>query len=607
MSIMKIDRCFNIIIDDEKKFLKDLNSNKPFIDISDVNIWELGFNSLPYSDIEEPENFPNCCDYHLGIFNEITNWFETFPNCCDSHRKIIGKKWFIKENYNHVPLKVTRQVMFSSNFISLNINSKNWFSDITDYIDYNIESFGTPEVGASQYIILLSSWVSTLNLDDLEFAEWKRNQISEYLENLSKPPKVIKTDFNLLYSTFQKWIKTFPDLGFFNNLKKEFEGKFPIQILLYEPKLNRYTGITKFKLRTRSELIEILINSTKNLLGSINTPLLLRNNLISNKEKYQLDILNEQHILTQNHLLIEYSSTEIKYLKVIKKWLKNEKIYLEKLKDLTQNIHTMPKLFIIEKRKNFGKEYLKVFLRQKDDIAEVAVFIKNLQSVKAANVTENKEVDITVYPAKTYSVDETADEINVSLDIYFNKGKYDPVFEDKIELLSSNSFDIIINHIYNFGRNLEKYKGLYDKFDEEGFRDFFLPHLNSISTKHTATGETFNKIGKTDILIQDEKGLNVFIAECKLWKGESEQLKAIDQLLDRYVTWRDEKVALIIFNKENKNFTELLSKAVDGLKKHSLFDAYIGKSKDTSYRFVFKHPDDPNRKITLELIIFNCV
>jgi hypothetical protein len=45
----------------------------------------------------------------------------------------------------------------------------------------------------------------------------------------------------------------------------------------------------------------------------------------------------------------------------------------------------------------------------------------------------------------------------------------------------------------------------------------------------------------------------LFIAECKLWKGEFTISDAVDQLLERYVTWHDEKVAIIVFNKDMKN------------------------------------------------------
>ncbi len=109
-----------------------------------------------------------------------------------------------------------------------------------------------------------------------------------------------------------------------------------------------------------------------------------------------------------------------------------------------------------------------------------------------------------------------------------------------------------------------------------------MPHLNSISKSYTATSETFNKIGKADILIQDNEGINIFIAECKIWHGGQELLNAINQLLERYVTWRDEKTALIIFNKDNKDFSKLLMTAKKTIKKHPNFDSVIQETKQTS-------------------------
>ncbi|TXK29874.1 hypothetical protein FVR03_20350 [Pontibacter qinzhouensis] len=266
----------------------------------------------------------------------------------------------------------------------------------------------------------------------------------------------------------------------------------------------------------------------------------------------------------------------------------------------------MPQSFAIEKRNTFDKDYLKVFVKDKSKIEQVASILSSLDSIRTANITENKERDITVYPANMYDISEVEQEVNANLKSYFETGELDPVFEEQISLLSNKGYSDILNHIYVFGRNLEKLKNLHDKFDEEGFREYFLPYLNAISKNHSATGETFNKIGKTDILIQDRSGLNVFIAECKLWKGEGELLKAIDQLFDRYVTWRDEKVALIIFNKDIKGFSELLTKATYKIKEHKQFNSYIGQRFDSSFSYTFKHSDDSKKIVQLELIIFNC-
>jgi hypothetical protein len=598
---------YNIDIIDSVKFVKDLKS-KPFIEIDEEHIWSLGYDTKPFDDeYEPPENFPNCCGYHKSIVEHTEEWLTKFPDCCENHKKLRNKYWFKKENYNLLPIKVVNELSYTENFIAKNLNSDLWYKNITDYIEYSIESFGVPNIGGGIYLANLKHWLKNTEPTDFEFHEVKRDKLLEFIDKLYYPGKKVNTDLNILHTTFQKWLKTFPDLPFFAKLKEQLKGKMPFNLLLYEQNHNRFTGLTKAKIRTQSELIEILITSTKNLLSAVDTPKLLSNGFISDKTKYQIDLLNEQHKVKQNQLLVDYSKNEVKYVKIIKKWLTNEKTFLSELQPLIQNCNSMSKLFTTEKREAFDKPYLKVFLRDKSKINETAGLINSLQSVRKANVTDNAEKNITVYPAKTYSVEEMNTEIDIELESFLTGGTLDPVFENKIDSLSKKGYDDILEHIRNYGKNLEKFKNLYDKFDEEGFREFFLPHLNSISKKHSATGETFNKIGKTDILIQDENGLNVFIAECKLWKGESELLKAIDQLLERYVTWRDEKVALIIFNKNKKNFSDLLIKASNKLTEHDLFDNYLGATSDTSFRYIFKHPDDNSKKIFLELIIFNCV
>jgi hypothetical protein len=60
-----------------------------------------------------------------------------------------------------------------------------------------------------------------------------------------------------------------------------------------------------------------------------------------------------------------------------------------------------------------------------------------------------------------------------------------------------------------------------------------------------ATGETFVKEGKTDILVRIEDR-HVFVGECKWWDGPKACAEAVDQLL-RYLPWRDEKGALVVF------------------------------------------------------------
>jgi len=263
--------------------------------------------------------------------------------------------------------------------------------------------------------------------------------------------------------------------------------------------------------------------------------------------------------------------------------------------------------FVTEVREIFQKKYVKVALKDKSRLEEIQIVLNNLPSVKGANITKNKELDLTVYPANVYSAKETEAEVNKTLSIVFSSRPADPIIEEDIlSGISENAYKKIVDLLYYFGKNLEKYTSLHSKFDEEGFREFFLPYLNSMSPSHSATGETFNKIGKTDILVQNQKGENVFIAECKVWGGEGQIHPAIDQLLQRYVTWRDEKLAFIIFNKTVKGFTEIIDKAIEAIKAHPLCKKYIGKTQDSTASFIFTHPEDAAKEVKLELMMFNC-
>lgn len=173
------------------------------------------------------------------------------------------------------------------------------------------------------------------------------------------------------------------------------------------------------------------------------------------------------------------------------------------------------------------KPYLKVRLRNNDKLEIVQKLLNNLQSIKRVNITEKETgTDLTIYPAKLYEIEETEEEVISQLDSFFEERPLDPCFKDEqLSDISDEAYTQIISKINTFGCNMEKLSSLKSKFDEEGYRDYFLPHLNSISTSHTATGETFNKIGKTDILIQNGHGENAFIGECKIWHGESYKLR----------------------------------------------------------------------------------
>ena len=168
----------------------------------------------------------------------------------------------------------------------------------------------------------------------------------------------------------------------------------------------------------------------------------------------------------------------------------------------------------------------------------------------------------------------------------------DEVYQDVLKTLS------------DYGKDIEKKPKVYIGQDEEGLRDHFLTNLTGRYEKTSATGETFNKAGKTDILLKDDKGNNLFIAECKWWKGAGGFQSTINQLFNNYITWRDTKVAIIFFV-ENKDFSNVLGQIEDEAKKHQYYVNYLGIKDNSNFSFIFRQKDDVNNKVQVEIMFFH--
>lgn len=166
--------------------------------------------------------------------------------------------------------------------------------------------------------------------------------------------------------------------------------------------------------------------------------------------------------------------------------------------------------------------------------------------------------------------------------------------------LSTEEYENILKIIYDMTLVMERSPKTFSKLEEE-IRDHFLMHLNG-HYEGQATGETFNCSGKTDVLIRVE-GKNIFIAECKFWRGEKEFLETINQLLG-YTSWRDTKTAILLFNR-NRDFSAVLGKIPDIVKSHPCYKRESGVKEETMFRYIFHQPDDANRDLILTVMAFN--
>lgn len=148
---------------------------------------------------------------------------------------------------------------------------------------------------------------------------------------------------------------------------------------------------------------------------------------------------------------------------------------------------------------------------------------------------------------------------------------------------------------------MERSPEAFKTMDEEALRQHFLVQLNG-QFEGKVTGETFNMSGKTDILLREGER-NVFIAECKFWKGPKAFGEAIDQLLG-YTTWRDSKTVILVFNRGTET-TTVLGGIDNTVKAHSCFKRSVTWPHESGFRYVLHANGDANRELIVTVLVFH--
>ena len=166
--------------------------------------------------------------------------------------------------------------------------------------------------------------------------------------------------------------------------------------------------------------------------------------------------------------------------------------------------------------------------------------------------------------------------------------------------LAVSAYEQILDSARSMGIVMERAPGTFSTLTEEGIRDFFLPQLNSLF-EGEAMGEVFNAAGKTDILIRSGER-NVFIAECKVWRGPKALAEGTDQLLGN-LGWRDTKSAIFLFIRQ-RSVSEIVDAAATTIRAHPCWKRDGRGGGELDRRYVFHWPGDERRELTLALLAF---
>lgn len=258
------------------------------------------------------------------------------------------------------------------------------------------------------------------------------------------------------------------------------------------------------------------------------------------------------------------------------------------------------KNYIEEQEKKINKQYKNLEKEINDYNSLLPAKISNIfKEYKNEIITRRNELESLGIPlrnnkSQTYTVPIFKKNKPPSFQFNANENKLEPT-------VSQEDYDKILEIIYNKGREFERLSSTYTNKKEEELRDEIVSTISPILNE-SVTAESYNKRGKTDILIR-HKNTNIFIAECKFWRGIKSYCNAINQLLS-YLTWRDTKTAIILFV-DNKDITQVIKNIKTQTPNHKNYINKYDSPAKSWFNYTFHLNGDENCEITLAVLIFH--
>ncbi len=292
----------------------------------------------------------NCREQRQIFIKELTETFDKFPNCCKPHSKLNELKVFDRKDYESLPTMIADKIMYSYHHVVNNLDNDDWYEDISDYFDYCYESFGSFPNGYGEPFRLgnyLKALKGLLNNIENKISSDKMSQIDirtrmSKVISLLEPVQVNESgserDFNLLLSKYEEWYKIFPfDLPYFSHLREKFRNVLPKEKYTGKTRYNKYLKVNKIEYHTKDSITAVLLRITINILNSINGLTLYEEGLISDTDKHKLDLITSNRKLELYELSSMPSKNKTEYVKILKRWFKEEKIFIAEITPLLKD------------------------------------------------------------------------------------------------------------------------------------------------------------------------------------------------------------------------------------------------------------------------------
>ena len=254
-------------------------------------------------------------------------------------------------------------------------------------------------------------------------------------------------------------------------------------------------------------------------------------------------------------------------------------------------------LIDVKRYLHWQRESFRGFNDSLADLARAAITRRREKLLANQNLVASLGIALRRRPdgTATYIAPEVRRKITPNLPPA-TSGKFKPE-----PILEEAEYHHILDVIEAMVKVMERSPKAFHNIDEESLRTHFIVQLNG-QYEGGATGETFNYEGKTDILIRSGDR-NIFLAECKFWGGPVKLTETVNQLLG-YLSWRNSKAAILLFNR-NKGFSKVVEAIPGTVKGHANFLREEQRRGETSFRFAFRHRDDPAKTIHVTIMAFD--
>lgn len=415
-----------------------------------------------------------CKKNYIKVLNETTERFKKFPNCCTNHQKLKYNRLFNKNDFNNYPKLYTDKLFYTYDHILNNINEEDWKTDIFDFIDHIVFSFGQFPFGCGEALYLSAFFDRLKNLLQNKTKDSpKYFEIINFINGYNKIKDNSDIDFNNTLKIYNDWFTQFPfDLSIFSHLKNQFSYSLPP---LKSSKINKYNGFANFSLLNKEELINALLKITNQIICTINVNSLSKNFNLDDANKLKLELIKEKRRQKSNIGYFDINNEKKLFQNILEEWLKDEIEFIDEIK---------PILIDIDKQQN---NILGDILNACYKMQENKVFWNADENLRTKQILDILSSKYFTGDQNTYGESSTGIKSG-SIDGLIKNNNCE-VFIEALNLNSINKSEIEL-HIHKIENKYDS-KGLYNKFiiiycnvkDNyfENFHKKYLVHINNFN------------------------------------------------------------------------------------------------------------------------------